>query len=111
MKKVNLSSNHQRSVSSSFKVVEEILIGIERELIHPVDGVLIKTEMDISVTKKESALKKISAARKLIFDLSTKYNLPQKSSPVSRFINSRKSSAWVILSDTTSKNMVNFHLI
>ena len=108
MEQINLSSNHRRSVTSSLLVVENNLIEMEKMLKQPVNGHLSQMIVDISISRKKEALLKIVGIRKMIGGLYTKYGLYKHSTQLSRYIDSRKSSIWEILCETSSKRLKGF---
>jgi len=105
MAKITLTHNHRRSITSSLRVVENLIDEIEKELLYPADGNLVKITVDISEAEKERSLKTIIKTKQFIKQLAVKYGLSVQSSPISRFISAHKSSMWVILCDTTSSRL------
>ena len=105
MEKIILSENHRRSVTSSLKIVEELLNEIENVLNHPANGFLSKMTVDISKQNKKASFQNITKARQLIQKLFIKYGLSVQYSVMSRFFDSRKSKIWEILCDTTSTRL------
>ena len=105
MEKIILSENHRRSVTSSLKIVEELLNEIENVLNHPANGFLSKMTVDISKQNKKDPFENIKKARQWIQKLFIKYGLSVQYSLMSRFIDSRKSKIWEIQCDTTSKRL------
>jgi len=105
MEKIVLSKNHLRAIGSSLLIVEELLQEMEYVLNHPNDGVLSKMNDDISGETKVSILKTIAETKALVEELSLKYDLPVRNLNMSRFIESRKTKIWEILSGTNSKKL------
>jgi hypothetical protein len=102
MKKIRLSENHARSVSSSLRIVEKHLDDLERELHNPDNAILYKSIPDISETEQEQSIHYVREAKKYIQKLAEKYHLTVDNVPLSRKISSSKSGIWVILGDSTS---------
>ncbi len=105
MEKIVLSKNHLRAIGASLLIVEELLQEMEYVLNHFNDGVLSKMNDDISDETKDSSLKTITEARALVEELSLKYELPVRKLNMSRFIESRNTKIWEILSGTSSKKL------
>ena len=108
MNTISLSENHRRSISSSLRIVEELLDEMERKLKYPEDGILRAMERDTSEEDNSLSLQNIAKAKQQIEKLTKKYGLSAHNSQLSRFINSHKSNIWVILSDSTSGKLKGF---
>lgn len=105
MKKINLNSNHRRSVSSSIKQIENMLEEIERQILNPSRLLLTKidhTNFETDIRHLKSVFLEI---RNHIHYLFEKYSLKTTELKLERIINSKKSSMWTILCDTTSKRL------
>ena len=108
MNKISLSENHRRSLSSSLRVVEELLDEMEGKLKYPDDRILQTMERDTSEEDNILSLQNIVKAKQQIKKLAEKYGLSAHNSQLSRYINSHKSNIWVILSDSTSRKLKGF---
>lgn len=105
MEKILLPDNHRRSVSSSLYIVEKLLDEIAQALTHPDDGIMYKMEVDVDPRQNQHIIGYISEAKKLIHQLYLKYELNPQHTLLSRFIESRKSKIWEILSGTNARGM------
>ncbi len=102
MDKINLKANHRRSVSSAIRLVENMAEEIEREINNPRRLLLTRInheENENDISHIQSIIKKIKSQIRYLFD---KYDLKPSELNMQRIINSRKSSMWVILCDTTA---------
>lgn len=105
MESIIISENHRRSIGASLRIVEEHLNEMEKELTNPEDGILLKMQIDIQNSSISKSLQNIAKAKKHIKNLAEKYRLSVQSSQLSRVIDSRKTSIWVTLSDSTSEKL------
>ncbi|MCE1201404.1 MAG: hypothetical protein LWX09_04805 [Bacteroidia bacterium] len=105
MEKIILPDNHRRSLSSSLYIVEKLLDEIEQALTHPDDGFMYKMEVDVPEHAYRSTIENIALAKQMIEHLHKKYELSAQHSMMSRFIDSRKSKIWEILSGTNARGM------
>lgn len=105
MEKIKLPDNHRRSLSSSLFIVEKLLDEINQALTHPDDGIMYKMEVDVPEYAFLSTTENIAKAKEMIEQLSSKYELSAQHSVMSRFIDSRKSKIWEILSGTNARGM------
>ena len=102
MEKINLKPNHQRSVSSSIRLVENMVDEIERQVLHP-SGLLLTRIDHADFAKDIEHIKSVTGEiRNYILYLFEKYNLKPSELKLNRIVNARKSSMWTILCDTTS---------
>ncbi len=105
MEKINLKANHRRSVSSSIRLVENMVEEIEREINNPRRLLLTRItheEEEKDIPRMQSVIKKIKSQIRYLFE---KYDLKTSELDMQRIINSRKSSMWVILCDTTAAKL------
>ena len=110
MKNISLPPNHRRSLASSLRIVEKLLDEMEKGLADPcgTGTILYRIDPDLSEADKKETLGQVRAAKSRIRELAAKYDLPSDSTELSRFINSHKSSIWVILSDSLSYKLKGF---
>jgi hypothetical protein len=104
-KKINLSGNHTRSLSSSLTIVEKSLLELEAMLIKQNNSccnVLIKDVEDKTIETNISA---IQEAKNYICELAEKYSTSRENSSLQRVINAKKAKIWEILTDTLSRQM------
>lgn len=108
MKKIALSENHRRSVSSSIHIIEKMLIEIENVMAHPDNGQMIKTLNDMPDLDKTHFKSAISNIKTEIKYISEKYSLKPEEIKMSRLINSRKAKMWETVTDTNSRKLKGF---
>lgn len=105
MRKIQLNDNHQRSVSSTIRLVENLINEIEWEIDNTHQRVLTKinhTQDSVDASHIKTAIGK---ARSYIHYLADKYNLQPSELFLDRIVSSRKSSMWVVLCDTTANKL------
>ncbi len=105
MKKVHLSPNHKRSMSSSIHLIEKLVDEVEVLMTNHKTLETQKVERDIPDDKKETALKAIQEIKEEVKRLTEKYDLKKQVVSESRFLDSRKSKAWEILHNSEAKRM------
>ncbi|MBN2699020.1 MAG: hypothetical protein JXR52_09345 [Bacteroidales bacterium] len=104
-KKIHLSENHTRSLSSSLKVVEKSLLELEAMLINQNNSccnVLVKDVDDKTIENNISA---IQEARNYICELAEKYGTSQDKSSLQSVINAKRAKIWEILTDSLTRRI------
>jgi len=104
-KKIHLSANHTRSLSSSLIVVEKSLLELEAMLTNHNNSccnMLMKDVDDKTIVTNISA---IQEAKKYICELAEKYGTSKDKSSLQRVINAKRAKIWEILTDTLSRKM------
>jgi len=104
-KKIHLSENHTRSLSSSLIVVEKSLLELEALLINQNNSccnMLMKDVDDKTIVTNISA---IQEAKKYICELAEKYGTSKDKSSLQRVINAKRAKIWEILTDTLSRKI------
>ena len=104
-RKINLSENHTRSLSSSLIVVEKSLLELEDMLLKQSDSccnVLIKDIDDETIANNFTA---IHEAKKCICELAEKYGTSVEKINLQRVINAKRTKIWEILTDTLSRKI------
>jgi len=104
-KKIDLSENHTRSLSSSLIVVEKSLSELEEMLLNHADGccnVLVKDIDDETLANNITA---IHEAKKCICELAQKYGTSVEKMNLQRVINAKRTKMWEILTDTLSRKI------
>jgi hypothetical protein len=105
LKKIRLSENHTRSLSSSLIVVEKSLLELEDMLLKQPDSccnVLIK---DIDEETLVNNLKAIQEAKIYICELAEKYGTSVEKMNLQRVINAKRTKMWEILTDSLSRKI------
>ncbi|NOX84924.1 MAG: hypothetical protein GXO86_02995 [Chlorobi bacterium] len=108
MKKINLSSNHKRSVSSSIYLIEQLTDEIESALERTDDGIMMKLTKDIPEEKKKSVVDALKEIRVSLAKMAEKYQLAKHEIVQSQYVSARKAKIWEILNDTTSRRLKGF---
>jgi len=104
-KRIHLSENHTRTLSSSLIVVEKSLLELEEMLLKNTNSccnVLIK---DIDDTTVAANLSAILEAKKHICELAEKYGTSKEKQSLQRVINAKRTKIWEILTDTLSRKV------
>ena len=104
-RKIILSDNHRRSVSSSIQIIDKMMMDIERVLLNPPEGVISKTVNDISDQDADHYMSVIKEMKIQINSLVEKYNLKTEEIKTSRIIGSRKAKMWETIKDTNSRKL------
>ena len=104
-KKIHLSENHTRSLSSSLIVVEKSLLELEDMLLKQSNSccnVLLKDVDDVTIESNISAIKE---AKDYICELADKYGTSKEKLSLQRVINAKRTKMWEILADTLSRKI------
>jgi hypothetical protein len=104
-KKIHLSENHTRSLSSSLIVVEKSLSELEEMLLKQSNSclnVLLKDVDDVTIESNISAIKE---AKGYICELADKYGTSKEKLSLRRVINAKRTKMWEILTDTLSRKI------
>ena len=104
-KKIHLSENHTRSLSSSLIVVEKSLLELEDMLQKQSNSccnVLLKDVDDVTIELNISAIKE---AKSFICELAEKYETSKEKLSIQRVINAKRAKIWEILTDTLSRKI------
>lgn len=104
-KRIHLSENHTRTLSSSLIVVEKYLSELEDLLSkqnNTCSNELLKDIDDKLITSNIAA---IQEARRYICELVEKYGISRKKLSLQRVINAKRTKIWEILIDTLSKKI------
>ena len=105
MNKIVLSENHRRSISSSMQIIEKMMMDIERIVLNPPEGMMLKTINDIPDLKTNHFISVLKEMKIQISSLVIKYNLKTEEVKKSRIINSRKAKMWETITDTNSRKL------
>jgi hypothetical protein len=104
-KKIHLSENHTRSLSSSLIVVEKSLLELEDMLQKQSNSccnVLLKDVDEVTIESNISAIKE---AKSFICELAEKYETSKERLSIQRVINAKRAKIWEILTDTLSRKI------
>lgn len=104
-KKIHLSENHTRSLSSSLIVVEKSLLELENMLLNQSDSCCNVLLKDIDDEMIESNICVIQEAKVYICELAGKYGTSKENLSLQRVINAKRAKIWEILTDTLSRKM------
>ncbi len=104
-KKIQLSENHTRSLSSSLIVVEKSLLELDDMLLKQNNSccnLLMKDVDDKTIITNISA---IQEAKNYICSLAEKYGTSKENLSLQRVINAKRTKIWEILTDTLSRKI------
>src|SRR4030042_5134102 len=104
-KKIHLSENHTRALSSSLIVVEKSLTELEDMLqkqSHTCCNVILKDVDDETI---ENNISTIQEAKRYISELAAKYGTSKENLSLQRVINAKRAKIWEILTDTLSRKV------
>ena len=104
-RKIHLSENHTRSLSSSLIVIEKSLLELEDMLLKKSNSccnVLINDIDDEIIATNISA---IQEAKRYICELAEKYGTSKENLRLQRAINAKRAKIWEILTDTLSRKI------
>jgi hypothetical protein len=104
-KKINLSENHIRSLSSSLIVVEKSLLELEDMLIKQSNFCCNLLLKDIDDETLKADISAIQEAKKCICELAEKYGTSQDKLSLQRVINAKRTKIWEILTDSLSRKI------
>ena len=104
-KKIYLSENHTRSLSSSLIVVEKSLLELEDMLLKQTDSCCNVLVKDIDDEALANNVASIQEAKKCICELAEKYGTSAEKMSLQRVINAKRTKMWEILTDTLSKKI------
>lgn len=104
-KKIHLSENHTRSLSSSLIVVEKSLLELETMLIKQNNSCCDVLMKDVDDKTIETNISVIQDAKSYICELAEKYGTSKTKSSLQRVINAKRARIWEILSEALSRNM------
>ena len=108
MKNINLSSNHNRSVSSSVYLIEQLADEIATILNNNDDGIIKTVRKDTAVDEKKNIMIVLGKIRTSLKKMTEKYSLAKHEIVQSQYISARKVKMWEVLNDTTSKRLKGF---
>lgn len=104
-RKIHLSENHTRSLTSSLIVVEKSLLELESMLLTQNNSCCNVLMKDVDDKTIETIIYAIQEAKSFICELTDKYGTSKEKSSLQRVINAKRARIWVILSDTLSGKM------
>lgn len=107
-KKIHLSDNHKRALSSSLFLVEKSLAEMKDMILRQNDGCCFEIVKDVDGTTVANNLFAIEEAKSHIFNLAKKYNTSRQSQSLQRIINAKRTKIWEILTDSLSKKLKGF---
>ncbi len=102
VKKIILSDNHRRTLSSSLIVVEKSLLELESMILRKSDSCCNILVRDIDDTTIKNNISAINEAKQFICELAEKYGASQEKLSLQRVIDAKRTKIWEILTDTLS---------
>ena len=104
-RKIQLSENHTRSLSSSMKVVEKSLMDLEGLLLHQHNSCCNELVRDVDDDTIAVNIAVIHEALRYICGLAEKYGTTKEKLSLQRVINAKRTKIWEILTDTLSRKV------
>jgi hypothetical protein len=104
-KKINLSENHTRTLSSSLIVVEKSLSELEDMLLKQSNTCCNVLHNDVDDKSIENNIFAIQEAKRFICELAEKYGTSKENLSLQRVINAKRTKIWEILTDTLSRKL------
>jgi len=104
-RKIHLSENHTRSLSSSLIVVEKSLLELEDMLLKQSNSCCNVLINDIDDEIIATNISSIHEAKKYICELAEKYGTSKENLSLQRVINAKRTKIWEILTDTLSRKI------
>lgn len=106
--KINLSENHRRSLTSTLMIVEQLLVEMEDMIKSPYITCCQEIKLDIEKDTATHNLRVIAEARKVICNLTEKYNTEKSIRSLQRIIDVKKTRIWEILYDSRARKLKGF---
>ncbi|HUX55254.1 MAG TPA: hypothetical protein VMV56_12620 [Williamwhitmania sp.] len=110
MKKIPLSANHRRSVSSSLLLVEKYVNEIEQKLSNPSKLTMYQIANNVDEQRISNCMLIAKEIKVYIGESAKKYSLTPSEVDIQRVISSKKAAMWEILCDTNSSRLKGFGL-
>ena len=104
-KKIPLSENHTRVLSSSLIVVEKSLSELEDMLLKQSNACCNVMLKDVDDETIENNISVIQEAKSYICILAEKYETSKERLSIQRVINAKRAKIWEILTDTLSRKL------
>lgn len=101
-KKIHLSENHTRSLSSSLIIVEKSLLELEDMMLRQNSSCCNVLMNDVDDETVETNISAIKEAKSCICELAEKYDTAKEKLSLQRVINAKRAKIWEILIDTLS---------
>ena len=101
-RKIRLSDNHTRSLSSSLIVVEKSLLELEELMLSQKSGCCNKVMLDVDNDLIAGNIETVKEAKKHICLMAEKYGTTKETQSLQRIINAKRTKIWEILTDTLS---------
>ena len=102
-RRIQLSENHTRSLSSSLIVIEKSLIELEEMLMKENNFCCHAQMKDINDEIVSTDMSVIQEAKRYICELAEKYGTSKEKISLKRLINAKRAKIWEILTDILSK--------
>lgn len=104
-KKIQLSENHTRTLSSSLIIVEKSLSELEDILMKQINTCCRVIHNDVDEKTIANNLSVIQEAKRHICVLAEKYGTSKENLSLQRVINAKRTKIWEILIDTLSRKI------
>lgn len=107
-KKIDLSENHTRSLSTSLIIVDKSLSELEDMLLNENSTCCNMILKDIDEKALKNNIAAIHEAKKHICKMKEKYGTSVEKRSLQRIIKAKKTRIWVVLTDSLSKGLRGF---
>jgi len=104
-KKIHLSENHTRTLSSSLILVEKSLLELEDMLLKQSNTCCNVLHNDVDDKTIANNISAIQEAKKYVCELAEKYGTSKENLSLQRVINAKRTKIWEILIDTLSRKI------
>ncbi len=104
-KKIQLSENHTRTLSSSLIVVEKSLLELEDMLLNQKETCCNFLSKDVDDKTIKNNISAIHEAKRYICELAEKYGTSKENLSLQRVINAKRTKIWEILTNTLSRKI------
>ena len=106
--RILLTDNHKRSLSSTFMIVEQLLVDLADLMVNPNQTCCYELKKDIDITTIEQNQKVIKEALSLICSLKEKYDTDKTVQSLQRIVDAKKTKIWETLHNSKSRRMKGF---
>ena len=104
-KKIHLSENHKRSLSSSMVVVEKSLLELEEMMLKQNSSCCNMLINDLDDETVKTNISTIKEAKNCICELAEKYDTTKEKLSLQRVIDAKQTRMWEILTGTLSRKI------
>ena len=106
--RILLTDNHKRSLSSTFMIVERLLVDLADAMVNSTQTCCYELKKDIDIATIEQNQKAIKEALSLICSLKEKYDTEKTVQSLKRIVDAKKTKIWETLHNSKSRRMKGF---